>query len=307
MLSPECLAKGTTLDDFPLGDSADEICYRRWCLRHRLFLNPLNDLGEPPIAAGDVVTAPSIAANLNDGPHFHGFFNQLKQEFVSARFMFYDGKHARTPHFSDKDVLLYNTLDYPSYSLAAEKTKAAFRIAYSVFDKVAFFLNHYLGLGIPERAVGFRSFWYVEQRRQKGLRPEFEKRENWPLRGLFWLSKDLFEDDPAFTESLEPTAQEVALLRNHAEHKYLKLHEMLLFAKSDPANTLLSRTDALAFSVRRSEFEDKTLWLLKTVRAALIYLCFTVHAEERRRHDAAPKHKIVVPMPLTTWEDRWKV
>jgi hypothetical protein len=43
-LVPEYLSEGTSMEEFPLGDAEDEIKYRKWCLRNRLFLNPLNDL-----------------------------------------------------------------------------------------------------------------------------------------------------------------------------------------------------------------------------------------------------------------------
>ena len=59
-LVPEYLNLGTSMEEFPLGDSEDEIRYRQWCLRNRLFLNPLNDLGPYSIAAHDVLTTPSM-------------------------------------------------------------------------------------------------------------------------------------------------------------------------------------------------------------------------------------------------------
>ena len=65
---------------------------------------------------------------------------------------------------------MFNTLDYPSYSLAVERMKAAFRMAYSLFDKIAYFLNEYLRLGIPERNVSFRTLWYEDQQKKKGLK-----------------------------------------------------------------------------------------------------------------------------------------
>ncbi|MBW1999919.1 MAG: hypothetical protein JRJ29_18405, partial [Deltaproteobacteria bacterium] len=98
-----------------------------------------------------------------------------------------------------------------------EKMKASFRMAYSLFDKIAFFLNHYLRLSIPERNVSLRTIWYKSQNRKGGLRDEFTQRQNWPLRGLFWLSKDLYEDKPGFKESIEPDAQELHEIRNHLE------------------------------------------------------------------------------------------
>src|SRR3569832_1360259 len=114
----------------------------------------------------------------------------MKQEFVSARRLYYEATHATGPHFSDKDVLLYNTLDYPAYGLAVEKVKIAARTAYSLFDKVAFFLNDYLTLGLPLHKVSFRSVWHIPDQKPETVRPEFEKSENLPFRGLYWLHKD---------------------------------------------------------------------------------------------------------------------
>ncbi len=54
-LVPEYLSLGTQMEEFPLGECEDEIKYRQWCLRNRLFLNPLNDLGPCSIAAHDSV------------------------------------------------------------------------------------------------------------------------------------------------------------------------------------------------------------------------------------------------------------
>src|SRR5262249_50897784 len=127
---------------YGLGKSAEERRYRIWCLRNRLFINPLNDLSALPIAACDILTLPSLTTPVGHGlmPSIIGFFNQMKQEFVSARYLYYEGVKATKPHFSDRDVLLYNTLDYPVYSLAAEKIRLASRAAYSIFDKISFFL-----------------------------------------------------------------------------------------------------------------------------------------------------------------------
>jgi tetratricopeptide (TPR) repeat protein len=59
-LSAEYLAEEPYLDDFSMGDSNEEISYRRWCLEERLFLNPLNDLGPHAIAAHDALLLPPV-------------------------------------------------------------------------------------------------------------------------------------------------------------------------------------------------------------------------------------------------------
>lgn len=308
VLSAECLNKDVDMHTFSLGVSEGEIRYRQWCLKNRLFLNPLNDLGPYPIAARDIFSTPSIVVDIDAGPYYPGYFNQMKQEFVSARYLYYEGVYAEQPHFSDRDVLLFNTLDYPTYSLATEKVKAAFRMVYSLFDKIAYFLDHYLGLSIPEKKVTFKTFWYEALDKKKGLRPEFQQRQNWPLRGLFWLSKDLFEDKPGFRESIEPDAQELSEIRNHLEHKYLKLHEDLWSGPaSDNDEVSLALADTLAFSTYRREFEAKTLRLIKMARAALIYLSLAIHCEEQRRAKERGPGSIVPGMLLDVWEDEWKV
>lgn len=291
--------------NFPKGMSRREREYRIWCLSERLFLNDLNDLGTDPIAAADVLTLPSMVTPIDAGqPNAFGFFNQLKQEYVSARYLFYEGTTADRVHFSDRDVTLINTLDYPAYGFAVEKVKIAFRLAYSLLDKVAYFLNDYLTLGIPEKRVSFRGLWYDRQDPSRGLRADLHQPSNTPLKGLFWLAKDLYEKEPGFTEAIEPHAREVAEIRNHLEHKYLKLH---LFGPPSPKEVPGGLGyEALAYSIDRSEFEHRTLHLLRTVRAALIHLSQAIHVEERRRHADKEDEKLVAPLYMDTWDDNWK-
>ena len=302
------LEEETNLNGRSVGRSRAEKRYRGWCLENRLFLNPLNDLGPYQIAARDVLGTPAIVVAISEGPYYQGYFNQMKQEFVSARYIYCEGINLGRLHFSDRNVTLFNTLDYPAYSLAVEKVKAAFRITYSMFDKVAYFLNHYLGLSIPERQVSFRTIWYESQNKKRGLRDYFEHRDNWPLRGLFWLSKDLYEDKPGFRESIEPDAQEIVNIRNHLEHKYLKLHDSLWSGRhSNDKEIDRALSDTLAFSLYRCDFEAKTLRLLKMARAALIYLSLAIHREEQRRaSERGPDAKIGL-MPSSLIEDEWKV
>lgn len=300
------LSVGSEMEDASLGDTSEEIEYRTWCLNHTLFLNPLNDLGPYPVAARDVMTTPSIVVKMDEVMHFQGFYNQLKQEYISARYLHYEGITSSEPHFSDKNVLLFNTLDYPAYSLSVEKLKIAFRMSYSILDKVAYFLNSYLSLSIPEKQVYFRSLWYVSKGQTQKLRSDFEFRRNWHLRGLFWLSKDLFEKSPDFRECLEPDAQELSDIRNYAEHKYLKLHDGISPAKKDMKQATDWQSDALAFSMKRGEFENKALRLLKMTRASLIYLSLAIHAEERVRNQTRSKDGSILRMPLDIYEDDWK-
>ena len=233
-------------------------------------------------------------------PSIIGFYNQLKQEFVSARWLLFEALQGDESHFSDKDVLLYNTLEYPMYGLSVEKMRSAYRVAYSLLDKTAYFLNHYFALGHPDRTVNFRNVWYQPKTMgQKVLHDELAGRENWPLRGLFWLSKDIFEPD--IKGVTEPDAQALYDIRNHLEHKYLQVVETVF-------ESLVPVPDGehvLGYRISWADFRSKTTRIFKLARASLIYLSLAVHKEEKRREQERSAHT-VMPMPLATWSDEWK-
>ena len=117
--------------------------------------------------------------------------------------------------------------DRVTYSMAAEYLKIAFRCSYSLFDKIAYFVNAYSSIEFPERSANFRGLWFdVDDGKAKSslnVRTLFEASRNWPLRGLFSLSRDL--DAPDLQVVAQPDAKELADTRNHLEHKHLKLVE----------------------------------------------------------------------------------
>jgi len=303
--SAERIATGYDLDaiethhtpnGWDIGASGKERSYRLWCLHNVLFLNPLNDVEVASVAANDILGLPDFTTAIGKPPVIAGMFNELKQAFVSARWLLWEGTHSEHPHFSDRDALLYNTLDYPAYGLAVEKVKLAFRMAYSILDKVAYFLNHYLALGMPEKRINFRTVW--REKDTEPVRARFSTSENWPFRGLYWLSKDLFEE--GMRDSTEPEARALAELRNHLEHKYVKIHELLL---DEPGEYDVFH-DTLAHSIRRTDLERRTLRLMQLVRSALIYLVLGVHKEEQGR--MKEQGGVVAPLTLHWLKDDWK-
>lgn len=286
------------LDDFSLGASDEEICYRKWCLSQRLFLNSLNDCLEHPIAATDVLHLPSIVRSCDDGPGLHGFFNQLKQQYVSARFNLYEALHETDAHFSDKDVKLVNTGDYPVYGLAAEKIRGAFRSAASILDQVAVFLARYMELPNSTRTT-FRTLWYRRGKPKQGLRQQFQHMKNWPLRGLFWLSKD-FYNTAICGELVDPEGVRLKDIRNHLEHNYVKVVE---FLPDDELPSLLKDEEALL--VTRDDFSELALRYLAHAREALIYLSLGVHSDQRQKAEESDD-KYTPPVFLDDLEDEWK-
>jgi len=298
----------STLDlhNHSLGESKEEQEYRSWCLTQGLFLNPLNDLGAYPIAARDIFGLPSITVSIKEPPVLYGFFNQMEQEYVSARYIYYEGICSDDVHFSDKDVALVNTLDYPAYSLAVERVKVAFRLLYSIFDKLAYFINSYWQLGMPEKQINFHSVWVQKDKKGKiSLRDQFDGYKNLPMRGLYWLSKDILNNDNLLKDSLDPDAQALREMRNHLEHKYFKVHDSIWSAERFDSEPFASFKDTLAYSIGRGALETRTLRLLKLVREGLIYLSLAVHREEYLRKEKQ-EDSMALPMQLQSWDDDWK-
>lgn len=296
------IRENQNFDGFSLGRGRRERAYRLWCLEHRLFLNPLNDLGPHSIAAHDVLTLPSLTEHHSverSGrmPPIIGFFNQMKQEFVSARFTLFEGISSEGVHFSDRDVLLYDTLDYPSYSLAMERMRTSFRIAYSLLDKVAFLIDNYWSLRKKPDRISFRNIWMKEGTTK--LTPKFLAYENQPLRGLFWLSKEIFDEE--LSQSTNPDARELHELRNQLEHKYLQVHESWAPARIAPSGG----SGELGKSISSSEMEAKTLRVIKIARSALCYLSLAIGREEQLRAEGRLEG-LTMSMPLFTWSDSWK-
>ncbi len=309
LAQPEYLQAPLQFRDSRMGSSETEISYRQWCLNNKLFLNPLNDITSLSVANHDILVLPSYVTERKNPPTYLGFFNQMKQEFASARWLLYESSHSEGTHFSDNGVALYDTLDYPSYSLAVEKVKIAFRIIYSLFDKIGYFLKDYMELDIKLHKVHFRSVWYENGNADsKAISNKFLQSNNWPFRGLFWLSKDLH--DSIFVSEMEPDAKALSEIRNHLEHKYLKVHEILAPKhQADPSKPFdwigQAWEDQLAYPITRQDFDNKTLRLMKLVRAALIYLCLGMRCEEQRRQEARDPNTIF-PVKLELFADEQK-
>ena len=287
-----------------LGLDEAEQAYRRWSLSHRLFLNPLNDLGAIAAAAADTLHLPPVTVEIGASPYLEGFFNQLKQEFVSARYLLFEGMTDRQPHFSDSGVTLCDTLENPVYGLAGEKVKFALMIGLFAVRQVGLLPECLSETRHPFEAGELSEFLVSVAKPDKDMKPDIESRENWPLRGLFWLAKDLFDSTPGFRDAMEPEAREIDITRNHAEHKYLKVHDDLWPELAAAAELVPAET---AFSIGCGMLGQRTLRVAKLTRSALLYLAYAVHVEEwRKDQERSPDNKILT-LPIRWMNDAEKV
>ncbi|WP_435011646.1 LA2681 family HEPN domain-containing protein [Tundrisphaera lichenicola] len=141
------------------------------------------------------------------------------------------------------------------------------------------------------------------QKPDKGLKPEIESRENWPLRGLFWMAKDLFNATPGFRDAMEPEAREIDITRNHAEHKYLKVHDDLWPELSAAAEAAGKMPADAAFSIGCGMLVQRTIRLMKLARSALVYMAYAVHVEEGRKQHARGSDDKILTLPIRWMND----
>jgi len=105
--------KPIVFPEYTLGDSDEEIQYRKWCLKNHLFLNPLNDVIEIESAFAhdplniikyteDITASDSINGNPAEPPRWFAMLNNLKEEYIYARYLcFISSQEDAYPHFAD--------------------------------------------------------------------------------------------------------------------------------------------------------------------------------------------------------------
>jgi hypothetical protein len=270
-------------EEYDLGKSDQDAEYHQWVLENGLYLNPLNNISKHSSVAHDYFHLPNMLVPDNDDFPYPGIYNQVKQEFVSARYLYFEGVESEDDggHFSDRGVKLPDTLDYAVYGYRTEQMKTALRLSYSIFDKVAKIINHYFKIG--QKNPNFSQVWYQGGDYKQGLADPFQDSDNWPLNALFWIKKDFHHSISERDEdSVVTVAHELRSLRRMAEHDYMKIfHDDIV--SSPPDQRVIE--DSLYDEVGKNELQDAVLEMLRLSRATLIYVSLAIHQEEQKKRE----------------------
>ncbi len=222
-----------------------------------------------------------VLDRVDSEPGFPGValrFNQLKEDYAVARYQAFLAID-RDP---DRDAISQLTTladldDGSVFHLYGGMLKAAFGRAFDVLDKIAFFLNDYLHLGIASKRIGFRTFWKsnASGKARTGdleagaVRAELRDRDDYGVVSLVDLAQDL--EETRFKRIVD--------LRNAQTHRCLVL-------TTDTAH--VAHKDGIE-RIGRSTMLWETLRLLRMVKSALFSLAVVVDAEERRRAGPGPR------------------
>ena len=291
----DLLAAPIVFEQYDLGES-EEFSYRSWCLEKHLFLTPLNDVIECESAfAQDPLTITQYTENVNkddlsserrvNPPRWFAMLNQLKEEYIYARFLCYDGsERIKDLHYADKEVKLsLSDYDYVNYSIRLEQLKSAFRLLFSVFDKVAFFVNDFWDMGYHERkADAYRIF----------LSDKFPK-NNIALNALYWSYSEFIKD---FWPNDEASERDLYTLRNALEHKFVKIHEYTNDCKLEIA-------DDNFYHIGEQALIEQCVRLVELARECIMYLVYAIDIEESKKE----KSDKAISLQVVDFDDEWKI
>ena len=254
---------------------------QEFCLTNRLYLNICNFCQRCDAAIGDTAVIRKMIVPVNKDSYFRfsAYLNQIKQDYVTARFLLVLSKYEGLDlDFVDKYVRIINTLDYSLHNIYIQLLKTSFKVFYDILDKIACFVDDYLELGISPTDIKFHTIWYSD-RKTKKVRKKIKDTRSHCLNALFDIHKEFEKDGPY--EKLRNT-------RNALTHRFVNIR---MFQEDEEDMT-------------EDTFIEQTLELARIVRNAIIYLLQFVNIEENRKE--AKTEGILLPRLAVELSDRFK-
>lgn len=338
-------------------DTRKQKQYLQWCASNALFINDLNDILSSEVVYQDIISLPSFRFALNKSLSmheelmYHGNFDELKNDFCYARYIFYTALNIPqdTKHFFNDTYPHVEDMSHSLINLKPNHYKSAFRVLYSLFDKVSYFLHRFLELNDikDDNKISFDAIFRDISKKEKWVpNPRLKNSKNPFIHALFYLLKDIrdVKDATPTTRWLDPEAKSFVEIRNAIEHRSLKiiddfgytltqsdkdytsmhlqkyiterdecisnlkqLHHKIKKIKIEGDLDELSRLTQMKLELETkekqlkslidekqkmsthsilitvSEFESRTLTLMKIARNSIIYLALALHFEEQNK------------------------
>lgn len=210
--------------------------YLKWCGDNRLFINDLNDVCVSEIVYQDIMTLPSFSQQINfalsmhEELMYHGNFDELKNDFCYARYLIFSARNIPSDHthFFNKTYPHVDDMSHSITNLKASHYKSAFRTLYSLFDKIAYFINRFFDLNDIkyDHKISFDSI-FSELKGSKSWKPhsKLKDSQNCFIHALFYILKDIrdVKDSTSVSRWLDPDAKAFSEIRNAIEHRSLKI------------------------------------------------------------------------------------
>jgi len=221
--------------------------YEQWVNENYLRVNRFCDVEQfSQLSMSDNVKLPYVSDTEDRKNLLESSFEEIKKSFVGTR------KIVFQTVVGDGEV---NT----------ELLKMSYKNLYSIFDKIAVFLQAYLKLPIEVYKADFAKIWYDNK---NNIRPEFLTRtENLSLLALYNVNLDVY-GSKKFGYVIDEQTKDLQRIRNFIEHKIVRIADGTM------------KYDDYQLTISKHELAINTIRLAQLVRCAIIYLCnFVMHAE----------------------------
>ena len=242
--------------------------YLKWCGNNKLFLNELNDEYMTELVYTDCITLPSHTTIINqtltmsEDLVYHGNFEEIKNDYIYARYLIFSVHTIpnNTDHFYNNTYQHIDDMSYAITNIKAQHYKTAFKTLYSLFDKIAYFLNSFYDFNNFDARIYFHTFFGKLENGRLKPHSKLKESKNPFLHALFYILKDIRDsskkgydlDSESFW--LDPDAESFSEIRNAIEHRSLKIID-------DFGNTLLKRENDIHH--KYFEEEKEKLYILE--------------------------------------------
>lgn len=221
--------------------------YERWVNENYLRINRFCDVEQfSQLSLSDNVKLPYVMDTKERHGLFESSFEEMKRTFMETR------------------KIVFSTM-MGQDAVNIELLKMSYKNLYSIFDKIAVFLQAYLRLPIEVYQADFAKIWYDKK---NNIRQEFLARtNNISLLALYNVNLDVY-GSKRFDYVIDEQTKDLQRIRNFIEHKIVRICDGPMF------------NDDYQLTISKRELTINTVRLAQLVRCAIIYLCnFVLHAE----------------------------
>lgn len=211
--------------------------YLEWCANNRLFLNDLNDVCGYQIVYQDVFALPSFIQSINhfltmhEELAYHGNYDELKNDYCYARYLIFSSKDIPIdiPHMFNSTYQHVEDMSYSINNLKVAHYKSAFRVLYSLFDKIAYLISRFFDLNDLkyDKKISIDNLFrdFTGNKNEWKPHKKLKDSDNYFIHALFYILKDIRKvgNSDSVTKWLDPDAVAFAEIRNAMEHRSLKI------------------------------------------------------------------------------------
>lgn len=226
-------------EEFGSNETRKQKQYLQWCAKNTLFINDLNDVCQYEICYQDVLTLPSFirtintSLTMNEQLAYHGNFDEIKNDYCYARYLIFLAEKIpdETTHFFNSTYQHVDDMSHSIDNLKIAHYKSSFRILYSLFDKLAYFISHFLDLNElkDDKMISidnlFRDFKAKNWKKDWKPHKKLKNSDNHFIHALFYILKDIRDvtNSTSVSRWIDPDAKAFAEIRNAMEHRSLRI------------------------------------------------------------------------------------